>query len=253
MVYEIRINYIGIIIFILFIIISLLIIIIISYFIFKLIERRIEYSLLYNEYNKKCKKILDEYGEWEIKNIYLTRTELPKLIIFGINILTLFQYDKMVKKSKDYIPYHTGFIFELKRKDINKDTNKENNKLKLILVEKNLSIELSDNYIIYDNSEIKKIKYKGDITLNKLLKTTQERVGNEKYFNWTAFDSNCQNFSKEILITLNKYNKKYDKFISNIKVKELFDTNGFQSHLFYFIFTLYKFIEKYLLDNNIFS
>jgi hypothetical protein len=58
---------------------------------------------------------------------------------------------------------------------------------------------------------IKKIPIRSkQLSVDEILTSVKENMG-PKYFNWNIVDNNCQNFSKEIIRVLNKYNKKYVK------------------------------------------
>ena len=66
--------------------------------------------------------------------------------------------------------------------------------------------------------QIKQNKY----TINKILKTTRERIGDNKFFNWEICKNNCQILIKELLITLKKYNKNNKKFVYQKKIYEFY-------------------------------
>jgi hypothetical protein len=94
---------------------------------------------------------------------------------------------------------------------------------------------------------------KKKFTLNKILKVTQNRIGNYKFFNWNIYKNNCQKFTKEILITLNSYTKEYKEFIVKDKIiKERYDPSDCTFHLVNCFLIIMNFTEKYVLDNNIF-
>ena len=82
---------------------------------------------------------------------------------------------------------------------------------------------------------------------------TQKRIGNNRYFNWNIYKNNCQEFTKEILITLNKNFKKYDKFIFSDKfIQKYYLPSDFTLHIINCVFIIINFIEKYIYDNNFF-
>ena len=63
--------------------------------------------------------------------------------------------------------------------------------------------------MINNTLEIKELIIKNNkFTINYILNTTQERLGNEKFFNWNLYKNNCHLFTKEILKTISKYTKK---------------------------------------------
>ena len=94
---------------------------------------------------------------------------------------------------------------------------------------------------------------KNKFTLNKILKVTQKRIGNYQFFNWDIYKNNCQEFTKEILITLNACNNEYKEFIFKDKIiQEHYEPSDFTMHIINCLFIIINFTEKYVLDNNIF-
>ena len=229
----------------LFFLVSMFLFIIISYFILKFLKLSIDdNNILFYHYNKKCKKILDLYGDCEITNIYLTRQPFSKTITFILNILTLYNYEKLIKESQDNFPYHCLMIFEVKLK---------NNIKKMLLIEKNNCINICDNFLINNTQEIKKLNIKNKhLTINTILNTTQSRLGNEKYFNWHLYKNNCQNFTKEILKTIGKYNKINKTFIFRDKLINMITPSEFTLHIGNCVCVVCNIIEKYIYDNNFF-
>ena len=163
----------------------------------KLLKRSLDdNNILFYKYNKKSQKILDLYGDHKLTKIYLVRHPFSKLISFLLNIITLYNYEKLITESQDNFPYHTLLVFEIIL---------NNGIKKWILLEKNNCINISDNFIIHNNQEIINVKVNQDklTTINDILKKTQNRIGNERFFNWHLYKNNCQEFTKEILIFTN--------------------------------------------------
>ena len=80
---------------------------------------------------------------------------------------------------QSFFQFHTSFIIEVEL---------PNKFRKLIVVEKNTCINISDKYKNYDNQDTMKIKSKNKkLTINLLLDKTKKRVGETKYFNWHIY------------------------------------------------------------------
>lgn len=212
-----------------------------SYFFLKFLKISIEYNnIFFYQYNKKCQRIIDEYGNCKIKNIYLVRHPLDKLVIFFCNILTLFNYNKYLYESEEnnlYHPYHPALIFEIKK----------DNKIKFLLLEKTYCcINICETFLINKTNDFKKVPIsKNNFTLNKILKVTQKRIGNYKFFNWNIYKNNCQTFTKEILITLNSYTKEYKDFILRDKIlKKFYSPSDFTIRLINYLLIIPIFTEK---------
>jgi len=233
-----------------FIVVTLLffIIIIISYFILKFLKICIDdNNILFYQYNKKSKKILDLYGNYKIMKVYLIRQPFSKFVSLLLNIFTLYNYEKLINETQDNFPYHSSIIFEVKL---------EKDRKKLLLLEKNNCINISDNFFINNTQEIKQLNIKNkDLTINSILNITQTRLGSEMYFNWHIYKNNCREFTKEILKTIGKYTKTNKEFIFrdklfNIKLFNVIIPSEFTLHTVNCLCIIYNIIEKYIYDNN---
>jgi hypothetical protein len=234
---------------ILFLFVSLVIFIIVSYIVIKLLKRSIDdNNILFYQYSKKCQQILDVYGDCKLTKLYLVRQPFSKIITFLLNIATFYNYEKIINESSDNFPYHTMLVFEVVMPNKTK---------KWIILEKNNCINISDNFFIHSSQEMKEIKLpryrnKNKLTIKSILQTTQERVGNEKFFNWHLYKNNCQEFTKEILITIDKYTNKNKQFIFRDKIMKLLVPSEFTIHIGNCICVYYNIFEKYVCDNNLF-
>jgi len=178
-----------------------LLFIIITYYIKKILKFNINKIKYLTDYNKKNKNIIKKYSNCNIKSIYILREKLSPLVQFGFNITTLYNL------NNNYINYpkHTSMIIDIEL---------DNNFVKKILIEKNNNINIKTTFNINENTDIKKINYKKqNLTFGTLLYRTQERVTDKKFFNWHIKTNNCQLFIKDLLLTINQYNKKNKQFI----------------------------------------
>ena len=74
-----------------------------------------------NDYTKTNQYILDMYGNCTIKKMYIVSEPIQHNgFIFLVNILTGYQYQKVVSSSKNYLPHHTSIILKIKSKNISK-------------------------------------------------------------------------------------------------------------------------------------
>ena len=230
---------------ILLLIFGFIIFVISSFYILRFLQISFEYNnIFFYQYNKKCQKIINTYGNYKINRIYIIRQPLGKMTNFVFNILTLFSYNKYLLESPDNYPYHPALIFEIKKDD----------NIKFLLVEKNNCINICESFLINKSYDFKSINMtKSKFTLKKVLNKTQKRIGNQKYFNWNLHKNNCQEFTKEILVTLNKYNEEYTNFIFSDKIiQKYYSPSDLSLYIINCVFIIINFIEKYLLDNNIF-
>ena len=228
------------------VIFSIIFFIVVTYIIFKKVKINIDNSgILFYEYNKKSKATLEKYGDYEIKKIYLIRQPFTKLMTLLLNMLTFYNYNKIIKNS-DICPYHTLLVFEIKL---------PKKKRKFILLEKNNSINICQDFTIQNTQDMKFIHIKNKTTINKILLTTQERIGTTNYYNWNLFTNNCKKFIKEILLTIGKYNDSCKEFIQEENINDVFVKTKplpteFLLHIINSVVNIYNFTEKYLLDND---
>lgn len=224
--------------------VSIILFILISYFVLKMLKLSLDdNNILFYQYNKKSKKMLDLYGDYKLTKVYLIRQPFSKFITFLLNLFTLYTYEKLINESQDNFPYHTLILFEIKL---------ENGMRKLLLLEKNNCINISENFFINNTQEITEINIKHKkYTINDILNITQKRLGNEKYFNWHLYKNNCQEFTKEILKTIGKYTKKNKDFIFRDKLFKIIIPSEFTLHVGNCLCVFYNIIEKYIYDSNI--
>jgi len=220
----------GIIFIVLLLFFIFIIFIIPSYFIFKWISFNIgAHYFQINEFSKYQKEILKKYDKCKIKKIYLVRKPINQYLKTLINIITLYNFDKQTEQYKDktnkhfFQPNHTSIICEIEiRKGIKK----------LILIEKTTSFNISTQFKIAHQCELKQVRFKGDLTIEKILNLTKDRIGNKNFFNWSLCETNCQNFVKEILKSLNLSDKKNKDFLMQ---EDFFSKNIIYSDFVYHV------------------
>jgi hypothetical protein len=213
--------------------------IVVSYILLKLWQTSMDYhNIFFYKYNKRCEQILEAYGNWKIKKVYLVRRPISKLVSLCFNVITLFQYNKAISDSQDNYPYHAAIIFEIKRK----------NKIKLLLLEKTNIINICDSFLINKTHELVKVPINKVFKIKKILETTRQRMGPKEFFNWNLDKNNCQEFIKEMLITMDQYTNKHHEFIFRDKIIKLYNPSEFSLHLFNCLVIAINFVEKYVID-----
>ena len=221
----------GIIIAIFLFIVFFIIWIIVSYYILKWFKKNIDDNFYFNNYTEHCEKQMKLYGDLPIKRIYLVRKPVFNIGIFLLNLFTLYKYDSLKNKFFN----HTSIIVEVEL---------SNKFRKNILIEKNNCINICSNFKYIDKQDLMKIPLKKKITINKLLEKTRKRISDEKFFNWHIYKNNCQNLTKEFLITL-KANKKYNKFIDQSEIIKKLKLSDFKLHIMNCVVNLYNLIQSF--------
>jgi len=242
--YDIPINNYYLKLVIIFIILFFICFMVISYYVLKFLKTSLEeYNIFFYDYNKKTKKMLDKYGNYKITKLYLVRQPFGKIMTNLLNIFTCYQFNKLINETPSNLPYHSFIIFEIK-------TGK--NKRKLIMLEKHNFINICDNFLIRSTQEVKNINIKNNkYTINSILNATQKRLGNEVFFNWHHCKNNCHNFTKELLITFQKYNKIHEKYIFRNKLLKIINPSELTLHMAYCLSFGYNILSKYIFDSDV--
>jgi len=224
-----------------------------SYFIYKYLRININDNYIYHyDYTDKIKALLEKYGDHVIHKMYLIREPITNIIYNFIKVITFYRCNYS-------FPYHTALMCEI---------NMPNNIKKYIFLEKNNCININEKYNINEKQDIKRIslcikksnqgqkaeaeeasnnmKNKKTITLNDILKQTRERIGDENFFNWHIYKNNCQLFTKEILITLNKFNKQNKQYIFQDKLLKTVLFPEITIHILNCFINSYNIIQKYI-------
>lgn len=232
--------------FIFFIFLIFFFIFVIVFFLVKMLDISLDKMVFFYDYNKLCNKILKKYGKCEINKIYLVRTGFAKLYTFITNVVTLFKYDDVVKQTGNNYHYHTMLLVEIKL---------ENDRIKWISLEKNNCISMNDNFILTQGMEVKEVELKKEkkMCLEDFLEETRNRMGNKKFFNWHVFENNCQEFTKQLLLTAECYNDCHINFIFNDELMKLSQPSEFFYCIFNCLCIVYNLLEKYIFEIDLFD
>ncbi len=233
--------------FILLIVILILLTFIIStiltYYILKWMNKNINFKSYFNSYKKKCKIVLDKYGDCPVKRIYIVRRPVPFILRFALDIITCKSYSNQldnyrnINKIYNFYPMHTAIVIEIKLK----------NKLrKLITIEKSNALDITPYFIDYYQQDVIKIKLdKNDnFTINKILNLTKGNMGSDLFYNWHFYKNNCQKFILKILESINKKKSRYEKFIYQKNMTESIKFSELHLYLANNLNNLYSFIEN---------
>lgn len=190
--------------------------------------------IYYKKYDEETKQVLKKYGSMPIHKLYLIRNDVSTLSLLFANFISFFMYTKVIKRV---FPRHVYVVVEYKMK---------NREIKRIVIEKWNKLVIKENYCVYDTQIEKKLKIKsGKYTLNGILEQTKVRMGEKKYYNWHYINNNCQNMTKELLITIKNDTKKNLDFIIQ---EQLSDVTAlwpeFSVHLMNVIITMYCMVEE---------
>ena len=188
------------------------------------------------EYNPASKSVLNTYGDFCIKRIYLMRAPIDTKIDLLFNLLSLYHWNK----CKPPVTYHIGLLFEV---EVSKNVSKH------ILVEKINGIYVKTDYNITQNIELIPIKFDKHKmhTINSVLQETQKHMGLFHFYNW-SMNSHCQIFTYNILKAIKpktKYKQYFDMKWFSPSFSKMF--HDFGIHLFNYCLKLSSY--HYIIQN----
>ena len=155
------------------------------------------------DFSNKIKNILKIYGDKKIRSIRIGRRPIDSRVEKAFNIISL---GKWAKLRKDYY-YDTLFhLFLILTLDDGTVLSLEKNSI--------VTMTQDDPRCALKNVECIDIEYPTDsITVNDLVQKPLDRIGKEKFFVYSPFEQNCQQFVSEILKTFDLLTEKAKKFI----------------------------------------
>ena len=162
-----------------------------------------------NDYSPKVKKILKDFGNEEITNMYIIRTPISKVLRFLMNIISLGEFEKRMKNTPYDELYHLAVHIETRKGKVS--------------LEKNEVINMDRNPKKPKNSEILNVAIGKTLTINEMLDKTKTKMG-KKFFPYSAKDNNCQRFILSMLQANNLANKSNKDFIKQ-NTNELFSSH----------------------------
>ncbi len=151
------------------------------------------------DYPPKVRAYLAQYGDRPIKGMTIRRDPLKSMLNTAINLFTLGRWAEAKKKYAYDKVFHLALELKL---DGGPTT----------VVEKNQVINVGPSYPEDANTEKLIMNDPGTLTINEMLAKTQRLMG-DRYFNYSAFDNNCQDYILAILRANNLLTPAREAFI----------------------------------------
>ena len=188
------------------------------------------------DYNMNSKNVLNTYGDFQIKRIYLIRTPIDTIIDLLFNVLSLYNWNKY----KPPVTHHISLLFEV---EVTKGVTKH------VLVEKINGIYVNSEYIIKETHELIPIKLnkRKTYTINSILESTKKRIGLFHFYNW-SLNSHCQIFTYNILKTISpktKYKQYFDMKWFSSSFSDVFQEFGIHLLIFCINLSSYHYVTQY--------
>jgi hypothetical protein len=151
------------------------------------------------DYPPPVRAYLAKYGDRPISGLTLRRDPLKNMLNAAINAFTLGKWADVRKK------FHYDKVFHLAL-EATLDGGPTT------VIEKNQVINVGPSYPKDANTETLIMNDPGTLTINQMLAKTQRLMG-DRYFNYSAFDNNCQDYILAILRANNLWTPDRERFI----------------------------------------
>jgi hypothetical protein len=137
-----------------------------------------------NQYPPQCREFLAKNGNNIISSLTVYRAPVQAFIKPILNAISLGEFQRLLNKNGYDKLYHLYCRITFANTDMR--------------LEKNEVIKMTQPFTDENDSESLNIPLKQTITINELLNNTEKFMGN-KYFTYSAFNNNCQNYILSIL------------------------------------------------------
>jgi mannose-6-phosphate isomerase-like protein (cupin superfamily) len=165
------------------------------------------------DYTNRAKKVLEKYGKEKITALTVSRIPLDAPIQRALEFV-----NKRATDSYDTF-FHLGLIATLESG-------------KKILIEKNQTIDLEESFTFPDTQLKRNVPLKGRVLqLGEFLDNTQSYMGKEKYFEYNAWNNNCQVYVNSLLTANNLNNPALKLFILQ-DLKQVIETTPYLAQKF---------------------
>jgi hypothetical protein len=165
------------------------------------------------DYPTKARQTLEKFANEPIQKITLIRNPVPDYLIELLNIASFGDFKKKLKETEYDKLFHLAIVF---------DTPKGR-----VLVEKNEVVNISETIPNEEGREDRNVPMNGkSLRFKDILDKTEQRLGKDKYFKYSAYDNNCQNFILNLLKANNLGDENDYEWVKQ-DTEELFKTNPY--------------------------
>ena len=133
------------------------------------------------DYSPLAKTILQQYGNDSIEFMEIQRSPLGLLQ----KVLNLFSLGRLEKNNPYDRLFHLKVVVRVRGV--------------LISIEKNEVIKITPNPTTEKNTETRPVLLSRPFTINELLNNTRRKMGDDKFFSYSAYNNNCQDFILNML------------------------------------------------------
>jgi len=153
-----------------------------------------------DDYSNSTKNTLNMYGNKPVMKMTIYRTPIAGMLNTALNFVSLGKWNELREKYGFDRLFHLAIICTVGNKNI--------------VIEKNEVINVSTSYKTSKDTEIKDVPLNGRVfTISEMLGKARQKVGDKKFFDYDAFNNNCQYFIKYLLEAVGLYSKDVADFV----------------------------------------
>lgn len=138
-----------------------------------------------SKYSPRIQSILKKYGNVKIRGATIKRSPVPTFLTSVLGTLSP-EFAKRFKESPYDKLFHLYLVLQM-----------ENGRV--LVIEKNETLSMSEKYSKRKEEEEMPVSVPSGLTLSTLLEKTQEKMGTQNFFGYSAKDNNCQDFMIALL------------------------------------------------------
>lgn len=181
-----------------------------------------------NRLSASSNSAFEKYKDKVVKDITIRRAPIIPAVDRVLNFISSGRFDQAKRDSGFDKMFHLGVIVTLS------DGTK-------VIIEKNERINISTSWSNSADTTYKSTNYNGSMTLAQLMERTEKLMGTFKFYQYNAYENNCQDFvlgiiraagaatadttafvkqsTKRILETMPWYVKKFSQFATDTAAK----------------------------------
>jgi len=168
------------------------------------VKNKVKDIFTINDYSDKTKEYLEKYGELPIVAIQLRRVPVSGTLELALQGLSAGEWERLKAREGFDKMFHLSMIVTLRQtREITMNNGKKRTvgSGKKLAVEKLAVISVNERIEMGEGMETQEVALDGkSFTIKHMLQTTRDRLGDEKFFAYSALGANnCQDFISNLL------------------------------------------------------
>lgn len=176
-----------------------------------------------NSMSNTSNKTVKKFGDLKVVKISIRRKPIYKWIDSVFNAISFGKWTEAKKKASYDDLFHLSAIVQLENST-------------RLMIEKNEKINITASFDSGGNeAQWIEVQTPGDKTLHEMLQNTLNHMGNHKFFQYNAFENNCQDFIIGFLKANNLLTPDAEAFIKQDTVTLLKEMPGYAGKISQFV------------------